>query len=150
MSVDSVDRLPFPAVTVCNMNPVPRSRLLCSNFDMATVDEHLSNYVQSMNQNDSLDEHISELRLNTAPVSKCINTTHLNVLGKRSIADVENAKEASSVTNILLSTRDIDESSKSIMVEPTTAIHTNLASIEASKTPPHVNNEADNFNFCDE
>ena len=133
MSVASGDRLPFPAVTVCNMNPVPRSRLLCSNFDLATIDEHLSNYVQMTNQNNSLAKHIHESRFNTAPISKCSNITHFNAFKKRSVADDEEGMKASSETNVMMNIRDIEESSNSIMVELTTASPTTtLASFDFS------------------
>lgn len=32
----------FPAVTVCNLNPAPKSRLLCLIPDFAATDEHMT------------------------------------------------------------------------------------------------------------
>lgn len=118
--VDSTDRLPFPAVTVCNMNPVPRSKLLCTNFELATLDEHLSNYIQITKQNDSLDELQDELRLNTAPISKCVNTTH--VVDKRSVALEEKAMEVSSEPNAIFKNKEIDEAGSKILVDSTVVL----------------------------
>ena len=44
MRMETLSRIPFPAVTICNSNPVPKSKLLCSNYDLATLDDENAGY----------------------------------------------------------------------------------------------------------
>lgn len=111
ITIRSADRLPFPAVTVCNMNPIPRSQLLCSNYELATVDEYLTNYVQLVRRNKSLEQG-HQLRFNAEPVSLCHNSRSSKKL-KRSPIDADGPQtdndavnEKSSVGNTFLPTTE--------------------------------------------
>lgn len=42
----SADKQIFPAVTVCNLNPVSKSKLVCLNQELATMDEYMTSEIE--------------------------------------------------------------------------------------------------------